>query len=408
MKARFDYRSGLLLSAMMVAALSGPISCSDDDDDPVDPGGDECESANVGPTGEFLYVANSGDGTVSVVNAKECEVVATIQVGDEPSEANATHQGRHVFISNSGSNTVSVIDTQTNAVVSTIPVGARPLHQFFSPEHDKLWIANDDGGSVSVIDVATLSFDQTIPVGSGHKKMAITDGDPYKVYVSNSNDGTISVIETVGMTVEATITVGAGPHGMDYSSLSQKVYNCSGDENPGIDVIRTVGQGANTVEKVIPTPARCNYLHVAPDGRYIWATANDADIVVVIDAMTDEVVGQVPTGDYPDKIRFFNGNRVIVTNVREASVSLIDQNTLQALSEIEVDGLGFWNEQFSFGHRAMHASLDGRHAYIPNSDGNSVSIVDAQTGALLSSIPVGVAPNAMAVGGPAGGIPYPR
>ena len=407
MKPTFMRRVGSAV-AIILAVCGGVIACGDDDKDPVDPGGDECESESVGPAGEFLYIANNGDGTVSVVDAKGCEVVATIEVGDEPSEANATHDGRHVFISNSGSNDISVIDTQTNTVVKTLPAGERPLHQFFSPSHDKLWIANDNGGSVTVVDIASLSVERTIPVGSGHKKMALTDGDPYKVYVSNSNDGTISVIESDGMTVEATITVGAGPHGIDYSSVSRKVYNCSGSDQPGIDVILTEGPGANTVEKVIPTPARCNYLHVAPDGRYIWASANDADIVVVIDAMTDQVVGQVSTGEYPDKVRFFDGNRALVTNVREASVSLIDQNTLQPLSKISVAGLGFWNEQFSFGHRALQASLDGRHAYVPNSEGNSVSIVDAQTGVLLSTVAVGEAPNAMAVGGPAGGLPYPR
>lgn len=397
------------MSAVVCAiSISTLIACSDDDDDPpVDPGGDDCGSESVGRTGEFLYIANSGDGTVSVVDAKSCGVIATIEVGDAPSEANATHDGRHVFISNSQSNTVSVIDTETNTVVETLPTGQRPLHQFFSPGHDKLWIANDNDASVTVIDVASLSVEATIPVGSGHKKMAMTDGDPYKVYVSNGNDGTISVIESAGLTVEATIAVGAAPHGMDYSSVSKKVYNCSGAENPGIDVIPTEGEGANTVEKVIPTDARCNYLHVGPDGRYIWASASDADIVIVVDATTDEEVGQVPTGEYPDKIRFFNGDRAIVTHVREASVSVINQNTLQ-VSEIEVAGLGFWNEQFSFGHRALHASLDGRHAYVPNSQGNSVSIVDTQTGELLSTIPVGSAPNAMAVAGPAGGLPYPR
>ena len=71
-----------------------------------------------------VWVANSGDGSVSRIDPRSNAVTKAISVGDAPvaiaTEADA------VWVANSGDGTVSRIDPRANKVVSSIRVGHRP------------------------------------------------------------------------------------------------------------------------------------------------------------------------------------------------------------------------------------------------------------------------------------------
>lgn len=100
------------------------------------PVGTEPSGVAVTPDGKFVYVANTIDGTVSVlavdVTAQPvAQVVATLEVGTEPYGVAITPNGQKVYVTNSRSNSISVIDVATNTVVKEITnigpsVGAEP------------------------------------------------------------------------------------------------------------------------------------------------------------------------------------------------------------------------------------------------------------------------------------------
>ena len=54
-------------------------------------------------------------------------VVATLPVGQEPIGVAVNPVGAFVYVANYGDNTVSVINTAPNVVVATIPVGTEPV-----------------------------------------------------------------------------------------------------------------------------------------------------------------------------------------------------------------------------------------------------------------------------------------
>ena len=63
----------------------------------------------VDPAAGTVYVANYGDGTVSVINAATSTVIATIPVGGSPSAVAVDPATRTVYLANRGAGTVSVI-----------------------------------------------------------------------------------------------------------------------------------------------------------------------------------------------------------------------------------------------------------------------------------------------------------
>ncbi|MBK8136709.1 MAG: beta-propeller fold lactonase family protein [Anaerolineae bacterium] len=98
--------------------------------------GQEPNGVVVSPDGKTVYVANTLDGTVSVLTVDQAQqpvatVIATLVVGTEPYGIALTPNGQKAYVTNARSNSVSVIDTASNTVIKTITnigpsVGAEP------------------------------------------------------------------------------------------------------------------------------------------------------------------------------------------------------------------------------------------------------------------------------------------
>ena len=62
--------------------------------------------------------------------------------------------GRHLYVINSGNDTVSVMDTATRRVVTTIPMPADPTSIAVLPNGRKGYVTNLTDGTVTVLDLA--------------------------------------------------------------------------------------------------------------------------------------------------------------------------------------------------------------------------------------------------------------
>ena len=82
----------------------------------------------ITPDGTRIYVANSGDNSVSVINTATNAVTGKIAVGSIPSEIAITDYGARAYVTNQSSpGSVSVINTRKNIVIATIAVGDWPV-----------------------------------------------------------------------------------------------------------------------------------------------------------------------------------------------------------------------------------------------------------------------------------------
>jgi len=90
----------------------------------------------VTPDGQYAYVTNQSDNTVSVIATATKSVVATVPVGlIIPDWVAATPDGKHAYVTNGNPNIngVSVIRTATNSVVATVPVSSNALVAIVPP-----------------------------------------------------------------------------------------------------------------------------------------------------------------------------------------------------------------------------------------------------------------------------------
>jgi YVTN family beta-propeller protein len=72
-------------------------------------------------------------------------------VGTAPRSVTALADGSRAYVANSGSGTVSVINTLNNTVVKTIPVGTAPLSVGSAPDSSRVYVANSGSNNTSII-----------------------------------------------------------------------------------------------------------------------------------------------------------------------------------------------------------------------------------------------------------------
>jgi len=180
-----------------------------------------------------VYVANPGDGTVSVVDGATCnaghtsgcdQTPPTVSVGNLSLFAAVDEQSHTVYVDNLFDNTISMIDTATcNAAdhsgcgntPPTVSVGSFPVNPAVDIATNTIYVPNNGDNTVSVIDGATCNstdtsgcaHTHTIAVGSGPTALAI-DQATNTIYVPNTNDNTVSVIN--GATCNGQVSSGCG------------------------------------------------------------------------------------------------------------------------------------------------------------------------------------------------------
>ena len=91
------------------------------------PVGFEPDAVAILADGSRAYVANAGDGTVSVIDiATRAVVGSAIRVEENPQGIAVSPDSVRVYVTNFDSHSVSVIETASNTVVGTIQVGFVP------------------------------------------------------------------------------------------------------------------------------------------------------------------------------------------------------------------------------------------------------------------------------------------
>lgn len=261
--------------------------------------------------GTRLYVANTGEDTVSANAVNSPTVVATISLpsGSKPVFVTSTEIA-NAYVANSGNNTVSVINATSNVLTTTVPVGTNPTAMAELPNGQKLYVLNKGSGDVSVINTIDDSIGTTIGVGSSPSWIAARS-DNARVYALDAS-GTIYDIDTLSDTVRGTVSSGgSGANFILYDSASNSLLvTNSGSASVSIfDASVDPPQLKPNSPIAISPPAISGYpcqtapvpqsVTMLPDGRaYVAGYQIDSGIVctqsTVIDTATATVKSIIP------------------------------------------------------------------------------------------------------------------
>ena len=253
-----------------------------------------------------IYVANKNPGTVTVIDTGNNTLYQNLRVGLSPVYIygeplpNDTSQDT-LYVADSGSGTVSLINATIDTVnPKSIFVGISPVYVYGDLSVlDTIYVANSGSDSISVINTTTNTVNKVIPVGEApvyvYGDLSVLD----TIYVANSGSDSISVINTTTNTVNPkSIFVGISPVHISANLTS----NLFGDQstsdtiyvaNSGSDSISVINTTTNTVNKVIPVGEAPVYVYVDPFLGDVYVANRDSGGVSVINGKTNEAVAGV-------------------------------------------------------------------------------------------------------------------
>ena len=175
------------------------------------------------PTTGLVYVANSGDNTVSIIENNA--VVATVGVGTTPNAVAVNPNNGYVYVANTGDNTVTVL-SGTSIVSAAINVGVIPNDIAVNPTDDKVYIVNN-GFNTNVGSISILSGTQwlkNINVGNDPRAVDVNPQTGY-IYVAGGRGetGTVAVLSDT-LIIETFLPVGHSPGDIAINPTTDLAY----------------------------------------------------------------------------------------------------------------------------------------------------------------------------------------
>lgn len=214
--------------------------------------------ASVG-NGKFVYVANNGENSVSIIDTDRNEVIQKMSVGQNPYGLAVTADGKKLYVTNTKDNTVSVIDTKSNQLVTSIAMIDGESPAYIAITGDKGYVSNVYGtfdrfsGNVNVIDLKTDAI--VSKISSALQVGASRLGCP---------EGIASVPK-----------LAQGSRHLAYLNTQCTATSQPRNHDP-VFVIDTDTDLVVGMTDFAQFPNVGNGIAVAPDGRTVWAGGGDA------------------------------------------------------------------------------------------------------------------------------------
>lgn len=212
-----------------------------------------------------------------------------------------------LFSTDTDSGTITVLSVSDDGIstIAVLNVGNGPRGAVRFTKDGRGFVSNHAGNTISEIDAYSLSEVGRIEVGIAPIGVAIVPGDKFAI-VSNGGSNTVSVVDLASRKEVHSVAVGREPRHPDISPDGKTAYIpiSSGhhvsildlselvtEEKPNFSNVREVGRvflGAGT----FPYSAAAS-----PDGNWIIAANNQKDFVSLIDAESLEVHTEIDLGD---------------------------------------------------------------------------------------------------------------
>ncbi|GAA4465080.1 hypothetical protein GCM10023189_45220 [Nibrella saemangeumensis] len=165
--------------------------------------------------GQFAFVANGEESSVSVVRVTDKIVVKTIPVGEDPVGAWPGADGK-MYVDNEKGQSISVIDPASLRVVETLPLGFTPGYAAYNSVTNELWVSQaGSGNKVVIFGRSGGAWRQSAEIVTGLDAHAIAfSKDGLTAYVTNQGAATVSILDTKNRTKIKDVAVGKKPNGI--------------------------------------------------------------------------------------------------------------------------------------------------------------------------------------------------
>ncbi len=252
-------------------------------------------------SGNNLYVANFGDGTVSILD-EDGNPTGSIQTGGVP--FTLAWDGARLWVADLGTtdkpgNTVSVFDPKGKKLGS-YKVGSQPFSMSYDADDKLMWVAIYGENKVVALDpkgkiVSTFDVTESGESGSNPNTVLWT-GTELFVTLAGTDTNKGNTVLTLGSdgVMTGSFKVGQSPADLAWDDADQILYTANYDDD-SVTALSAEGKTVGTY-KVGKNPAALTW-----DGTHLWVSLAGENAVVALDKK-GKVVAKAALSNSPNGI----------------------------------------------------------------------------------------------------------
>lgn len=142
----------------------------------------------------LAYVAGAGPG-ISIIDIAQRKVTGTFNLGGNPSSVYLSLDGRFLYVAQPGLNQVSVLAAKDGQLVCSVHVSGSPSLLSFDPQTNSLFVAGNQTTSISNIDLSNCAVLHTFQASAPVYGMAVVNlasgTQNNQLWVSNGSSLTV-------------------------------------------------------------------------------------------------------------------------------------------------------------------------------------------------------------------------
>ncbi|MGI4778674.1 MAG: YncE family protein [Janthinobacterium lividum] len=288
-----------------------------------------------------------------------------------------------LFVLNSLDATVSVIDPMTWSEKKRIPTGKEPHHLYMTPDERSLIVANSAGDSLTFLDPRTAEVQRVVYGIIDPYQLQFSRDMKWFVTAGNRLDH-VDIYRWDGKELKLAkrVVTGKTPSHIWIDNASTVAYVTMQDSDEMI-AVDLATQAVRWRVKTGSMPADIFGIH---DDKTLLVGLTGSDGVQVFDVAGPQpkAVGKISTGKGAHAFRSAgDGRSVFVSNRVANSISRIDIKSLQVTENYAVPG----------GPDCMDVAADGKRLYVTSRWAKKLSVVDLTTRKLEMQVNVGRSPH---------------
>ena len=316
------------------------------------PLGGEGYTCLLSPDHSLLYISCWGCDKILIFDTNQQKITGSVAAGDNPNDLCITKNGQYLFVANSNDNSVSVIDTRQMKPVETLnsalypgsPAGSTTNSVALSSDDKTLYIANADNNCLAVFDVSTPGSSTSkgfIPtawyptcVRIAENKILVSNGkgmsshaNPYGPNPNRKGDEVIYQaggieqkikVQYIGGLLRGTLSILKVPDDKQMALYSKAVYNNT-PYNKNTELI-SEGETGNPIPRKVGEVSPIKYIfYIIKENRTY-----------------DQVLGDIPEGNGDRNLVLFGEN--ITPNQHALAREFVLLDNFYVNGEVSADG----------------------------------------------------------------------
>ena len=286
-----------------------------------------------------IFVLNSQDATVSVIDPVTWTEQRRIEVGKEPHHLYLTPDEKSLIVANATGNSLTFIDPATGAVQRTVRDIVDPYHLRFSPDMKWFVTAANRLNHVDLYrwqpaDAQPFKLVKRIEAPKTPSHLFI-DSRSTVVYASLQDSDELIAIDLATQAIRWKIKTGKMPADVFLTKDDRHLLlGLTGDR---FVELYDVSGAAPRLVKRLATGDGAHAFRARGDGLHVFVSNRVANTISMIDLQTFEVAAQLPGPGGPDCMEVMADGRTLLLSSRWArKLSVIDIEQRKVLRQVAV------------------------------------------------------------------------